>query len=70
LVRAFGVRGNLRVRHLDTLARIEVDAEEMDLVRAHWDVIEGRIAALGFATVELDQRGYRRGALLTMTDAR
>ncbi|HET8633600.1 MAG TPA: ATP-dependent sacrificial sulfur transferase LarE [Gemmatimonadales bacterium] len=70
LVRAFGVRGNLRVRHLDTLARIEVDAEEMELVRAHWDVIEGRIAALGFATVELDQRGYRRGALLTMTDAR
>lgn len=70
LVRALGVRGNLRVRHLDTLARIEVDADEMDLLRAHWDMIERQIAALGFATVELDERGYRRGALLTMTDSR
>jgi uncharacterized protein len=70
LVRALGVRGNLRVRHLDTLARIEVDADEMDLLRAHWDMIERQVAALGFATVELDERGYRRGALLTMTDSR
>lgn len=70
LVRALGVRGNLRVRHLDTLARIEVDADEMDLLRAHWDMIERQIATLGFATVELDERGYRRGALLTMTDSR
>ena len=70
LVRALGVRGNLRVRHLDTLARIEVDADEMDLLRAHLDMIERQVAALGFATVELDERGYRRGALLTMTDSR
>jgi hypothetical protein len=33
-------------------------------------MIERQVAALGFATVELDERGYRRGALLTMTDSR
>lgn len=69
LVRAIGVRGNLRVRHLDTRARVEVDAAELDLVRAHWETIEHEIAALGFAAVELDERGYRRGALLAMTAA-
>ncbi len=70
LVRTLGVRGNLRVRHLDTLARIEVDVDEMELVRTHWDALEPQIAALGFAAVELDARGYRRGALLSLTDAR
>ncbi|HET7602993.1 MAG TPA: ATP-dependent sacrificial sulfur transferase LarE [Gemmatimonadales bacterium] len=69
LVRSLGVRGNLRVRHLDTMARIEVDADEMNLVREHWDVIERQVAALGFVAVELDERGYRRGALLSMTGA-
>ncbi|HEU4761232.1 MAG TPA: hypothetical protein VFS74_02850, partial [Gemmatimonadales bacterium] len=68
-VRAIGVLGNLRVRHLDTRARVEVDAAELGLVRAHWDAIERQIAALGFDAVELDERGYRRGALLAMTDA-
>lgn len=67
LVRALGVRGNLRVRHLDTRARIEVDPAELELVRAHWSELQQQIAALGFATVELDERGYRRGALLAMT---
>jgi uncharacterized protein len=68
-VRAIGVLGNLRVRHLDTRARVEVDAAELGLVRAHWDAIERQIAALGFVAVELYERGYRRGALLAMTDA-
>jgi uncharacterized protein len=69
LLRAIGVRGNLRVRHLETRARIEVDAAELDLVRAHWEAVERQVAALGFDGVELDERGYRRGALLALTDA-
>lgn len=69
LVRALGVRGNLRVRHLDSRARVEVDAAELELVRSHWAAIERQIAALGFEAVELDERGYRRGSLLAMTDA-
>jgi uncharacterized protein len=68
-LRALGVRGNLRVRHLDTRARIEVDPAEIDLVRSHWAEIERGLAALGFHDVELDERGYRRGALLAMTGA-
>lgn len=69
-VRALGVKGNLRVRHLDTRARVEVDPAELPLVRVHWPEIEQGIRAAGFAEVELDERGYRRGSLLSLTDAR
>jgi uncharacterized protein len=63
-LRELGVTGDLRVRHLGAGARIEVAPAELPLVRAGWVGIEERFAALGFATVELDPRGYRRGSLL------
>lgn len=69
-VRSFGVTGNLRVRHLDTGARVEVDPAELPLVRAHWAEIEPVVRAAGFAAVELDEQGYRRGALLSLPDVR
>jgi uncharacterized protein len=69
-VRSIGVTGNLRVRHLDTRARVEVDPAELPLVREHWAQIEPAVRAAGFAAVELDEQGYRRGALLALPDAR
>lgn len=69
-VRSVGVTGNLRVRHLDTRARVEVDPAELPLVREHWAQIEPAVRAAGFAAVELDEQGYRRGALLALPDAR
>src|SRR5207247_9137917 len=65
-LRELGVTGDLRVRHHGDRggARIEVEprwiawvAERLPLLRAH---LEG----LGFAAVEVDPRGYRRGGLL------
>ena len=65
-LRRVGVRGDLRVRHLGDSARVEVAAREMPLVRAAWAGVEQALGALGFASVELDPRGYRRGALAVL----
>jgi uncharacterized protein len=69
VVRACGVVGDLRVRHLGESARVEVLPGERPLVEARWDEISARLRGLGFASVELDPRGYRRGSLLPIADA-
>lgn len=66
LIRTRGVRGDLRVRHHGTRARVEVNPSELTLVAAHWAVLEPRLVALGFTSVDLDPRGYRRGSLLPL----
>jgi uncharacterized protein len=65
-LRGLGIAGDLRVRHLGDSARIEVAPPEMDSVRDAWSAVEETFRNLGFATVELDPRGYRRGALLQL----
>jgi len=69
MLRAAGVRGDLRVRHRGDEARIEVNPEEFGVVRAGREEIGTRLLALGFRRVTLDLSGYRRGSLLR-TDAR
>ncbi|MGN6391106.1 MAG: ATP-dependent sacrificial sulfur transferase LarE [Gemmatimonadales bacterium] len=64
-LRRLGVRGDLRVRHHGDYARIEVGAAELDRVRGAWEGVNAFFADLGFAAVELDPAGYRRGGLLT-----
>jgi len=64
-LRRLGVIGDLRVRHHGDKARIEVGAAELDRVRRAWDAVSAFFAGLGFAVVELDPAGYRRGGLLT-----
>lgn len=65
-LRSLGVRGDLRVRHHGGTARLEVAPDQMDRLRTRWDAIAGAFSALGFATVELDPNGYRRGGLLAI----
>jgi pyridinium-3,5-biscarboxylic acid mononucleotide sulfurtransferase len=65
-LRSLGVDGDLRVRHHGDKARLEVRPDQMELVRRVWDRIESTFGELGFRAVELDPRGYRRGALLTL----
>jgi len=67
-LRALGVSGDLRVRHHDARARLEVDPVHFDLLRNAWVAVEERFKALGFAAVELDPRGYRRGGLLPVLE--
>jgi uncharacterized protein len=65
-LRTLGVAGDLRVRHHDAAARIEVQPEAMPRVQAAWEQVETTFRQLGFAAVTLDPRGYRRGALLQL----
>jgi pyridinium-3,5-biscarboxylic acid mononucleotide sulfurtransferase len=66
-LRGLGVQGDLRVRHHGERARLEVALDQMERVRANWERIDAAFAGLGFAAVELDPNGYRRGGLLALT---
>ena len=65
-LRELGVTGDLRVRHHGdrTGARIEVEPRWIPLVTARLTEVQEHLAGLGFAAVEVDPRGYRRGGLL------
>ena len=63
-LRTLGVTGDLRVRHLGGLARLEVEPSWIPWVEARRAAITAHLTALGFAQVEIDPRGYRRGSLL------
>jgi uncharacterized protein len=65
LLRSVGVRGDMRVRHRDGEARIEVDPAELTAVRNHQVEIAEGLLRLGFSRVTLDLNGYRRGSLLS-----
>src|SRR6266496_2426751 len=63
-LRELGVRGDLRVRHRGGAARIEVEPAWISWAEQRLGAIVARLTDLGFAHVELDPRGYRRGRLL------
>ena len=63
-LRSLGVTGDLRVRHLGDRARVEVEPTWIPWVEARRAAITDHLATLGFAEVEIDPRGYRRGSLL------
>src|SRR6266581_4830544 len=62
--RELGLRGDLRVRHRGGAARIEVEPAWISWAEQRLEAIAARLTDLGFAHVELDPRGYRRGSLL------
>jgi uncharacterized protein len=63
-LRALGLTGDLRVRHLGDLARIEAEPRWIPWLQARAREITVRLTELGFTRVEIDLRGYRRGSLL------
>jgi len=63
-LRELGISGDLRVRHHGDRARIEVEPSWIAWLEARRGEISEYLAALGFAQVEIDPRGYRRGSLL------
>jgi pyridinium-3,5-biscarboxylic acid mononucleotide sulfurtransferase len=65
-LRSLGVTGDLRVRHHGRKARLEVTPAQMGTLNANWEIIVAAFAGLGFAEVELDPNGYRRGGLLAL----
>ena len=62
VLKKLGLR-QVRVRHHDTVARIEVAPEEFPLVLEHREAIERELRALGYRYVTLDLKGFRSGSL-------
>jgi pyridinium-3,5-biscarboxylic acid mononucleotide sulfurtransferase len=64
-LRALGVAGDLRVRHFGTMARVEMGLDEM----SRWSEgvarqrLDAALLAVGYEEIEIDQRGFRSGAL-------
>jgi uncharacterized protein len=63
-LREIGVRGDLRVRHFGDTARVEVEPSWIAWLEQRMTIVTSRLQSLGFAHVEIDPRGYRRGSLL------
>ena len=61
-VRALGIR-QVRVRHHDKLARIEIDPADFAVVFAQRETIVRGLRELGYDDVTLDLLGYRTGSL-------
>ena len=55
--------GQLRVRHHEDVARIEVPSEDFPHVLAEREAIDAALRALGYRYVTLDLRGFRSGSL-------
>jgi pyridinium-3,5-biscarboxylic acid mononucleotide sulfurtransferase len=64
-LRALGISGNLRVRHHGDLARVEIDRDALPRWSAPdtLPVLMDAVRQAGFASVELDTRGFRSGSL-------
>ncbi|KAB8144839.1 ATP-dependent sacrificial sulfur transferase LarE [Chloroflexia bacterium SDU3-3] len=61
-VRGLGL-SQFRVRHHDTLARLELLPDEMPLAMEHRDAIVARLKELGYIYVTLDLQGFRSGSM-------
>jgi len=69
-LRSLGLR-QLRVRHHNDVARIEVEASDMAGLVEHRDAVVERLKELGYKYVTLDLSGFRSGSLndvLTLTE--
>ena len=62
VLRALGIR-QLRVRHHDKVARLEVEPDAIATVVKHRGRITERLKRLGFVYVALDLDGFRSGSL-------
>jgi uncharacterized protein len=68
-VRALGF-DVVRVRHYGGAARVELGADEVEMVRARRDDVIAAVRSAGYDEVIIDERGYRRGgARLPLVEA-
>jgi pyridinium-3,5-biscarboxylic acid mononucleotide sulfurtransferase len=55
--------GQLRVRHHDTIARIEIPTEDFERVMRHREQVVAHFRSLGYTYVTLDLSGFRSGSM-------
>lgn len=61
-IKKFGVK-QLRVRHHDKIASIDVFKEDFNVILENSEEINKKLKGLGFEIIVLDLAGYRRGSL-------
>jgi uncharacterized protein len=61
-MRGLGLR-QFRVRHHDTIARLEVQPDDLALVVEQREAIVARLKELGYVYVTLDLQGFRSGSM-------
>jgi uncharacterized protein len=61
-LRRMGLR-QLRVRHHDQVARIEVEPEDFETILAQREEIVSALKAAGYTYVALDLAGFRSGSM-------
>jgi len=61
-LRNLGIR-QLRVRHHDRIARIEVAQEDMEILLQNREQIVEKLKELGYTYVTMDLQGYRTGSM-------
>ena len=61
-LRNLGIR-QLRVRHHDQIARVEVAEEDMETLFRHREQIVEKLKELGYNYVTMDLQGYRTGSM-------
>jgi len=54
---------NVRVRHFDSKARIEVDRKDVNRLLLMSEEVESRLEEIGYREVEIDREGFRSGKL-------
>lgn len=54
---------NVRVRHYDSTARVEVDKADIGKLRSLFDDIGTQLKDFGYREIEIDQEGFRSGKL-------
>jgi uncharacterized protein len=69
ILRELGIR-QVRVRHHDTIARIEVEPEDFNLVVDKHEQIVASFRALGYIYVALDLAGFTSGSLNAVLSGR
>jgi len=60
--------GQLRVRHHDSIARIEIPVNDFERVLMHREKIVEALRALGYAYITLDLNGFRSGSMNEVID--
>ncbi len=62
-LRKLGVKNNLRVRCHGSIARIEADGADFDLILKHREEIAADLREIGFIYVTLDLHGFESGSM-------
>ncbi|WP_254901186.1 ATP-dependent sacrificial sulfur transferase LarE [Tuberibacillus sp. Marseille-P3662] len=61
-IKQYGIR-QVRVRTHETIARIEVEPQDMAIVLSHHEEITRKLKSFGYTYVTLDLKGYKSGSM-------